>query len=102
MIIDPKPGTITGVWSIESEIFNRFVFPLDSALKTSREYLKERKTDAELLTQHKPLDTTIQIGDEILPAPNYQEEMAGIDHRLMQLDFVQHVYDIVKETFSSS
>ncbi|XP_059481055.1 glomulin [Neocloeon triangulifer] len=99
VMADPKPGAFTGIWDIEIDINERFLKPLSDALKYSREYLNDRMNDAQILSNTHPTGSTVQVGGETLPAPNYEEEVGGIKLKLTQLDFVQHIYEIVIEKF---
>jgi hypothetical protein len=98
-VVDPKPGTLTGLWSIEAAIAERFMTPMEAALSYSRHHLLKRKNDAEVLPKTDYDKNTVTIENEDVPLPNYQEELDGISLMFTHLDLVKYVYEIVKEAF---
>jgi hypothetical protein len=98
-VVDPKPGTRTGLWSIEAAISERFMTPMEAALSNSRHHLLKRKNDAEVLPKTEYDKNTVTIENEDVPLPNYQEELDGISLMFTHLDLVKYVYEIVKEAF---
>lgn len=102
IVVDPKPGNQTGLWRIETAISERFMTPMAAALSHSRQYLIERKNDAEILpkSENKWSESkVITIENEDVPVPNYKQELEGISLMCTHLDLVKFVYEMVKEEF---
>lgn len=99
IVIDPKPGNLTGLWSIEAAISEQFMTPMAAALNNSRHHLLRRKNDAEVLPKTEYDKNVVTIENEDVPLPKYHQELAGISLMLTHIDLVKYVYEIVKEEF---